>query len=346
MLNRKTIIAFATSLLIIATIACGGATPTATPDVQMTVEASIAATETAQADVEATVAAAVEATSVAAPTPVDVPTPTPSAEYVTMTEEELVALIDQAVTEATVATQQCSTAVTDATTDDNVTQEEVDTVTVYVTGAEEAIAYAEELLYIYYDLYGDLATEALETLQMIEQDLVAVADSTAAVAAALEEINTTLQQGLELAEETIAQLESAAEAASAKAAEIQAQNQARIQDLQAEIETRMADALAVQPNDIATDRAAAVQSAFDYLDTARRAMDDGRVSQDELANIAQLGANAAASLNAHGGPQLQQLSGSINEITAQIARGQMPQASASLGNLAASLGTRPHRSRP
>jgi hypothetical protein len=74
-----------------------------------------------------------------------------------------------------------------------------------------------------------------------------------------------------------------------------------------------------------------------------RALDDDRISQTELADIAQLGANASAGLNAHGGPQLQRLAGSINDITGQIARGQMPQARANVGNLEASLGTRSSR---
>ena len=74
---------------------------------------------------------------------------------------------------------------------------------------------------------------------------------------------------------------------------------------------------------------------------------DNTISSAELANIAQLGANASASLNAQGGPQLQQLSGSINDITAQLARGQAPQAQANLGNLEASLGSLPSKpSRP
>ena len=58
-------------------------------------------------------------------------------------------------------------------------------------------------------------------------------------------------------------------------------------------------------------------------------------------------ANASTSLNAQVGPQLQQLSGSINDITAQLARGQTPQAQANLGNLETFLGSLPSKpSRP
>ncbi len=346
--ERNVIMTVVTSLLIIVTLACGGATPTTTPDTQATVAAAIAATSTAQVGLQATIDAAVEATSVAAPTPT--PSSEETVESVTtteMTEEELAALIDEAVAEASAATQECSTVTTEAAADGTVTQEEVDAVTVYVTDAEEAIAYAEELIYAYYDLYGELATETIVLLQAIEQDLAAMAEGTAEVNAILQEIIMALEQGLALAEETITQLETAAQTASAKAAEIQGRNQNVVQNLQAELESRAAAVLSVQPNNIPTDRQAALQSAFDYVDAARQALDDDRISQTELANIAQLGANASAGLNAHGGPQLQRLSGSISDITGQIARGQTPQVKASLGNLEASLGTRPSRpSRP
>jgi len=113
--------------------------------------------------------------------------------------------------------------------------------------------------------------------------------------------------------------------------------------LQTQVNTRAANALAVQPNQLATDRQLALQNAFEYLDASRKALADNKITPGELAEIAQLGANAAAGLNAHGGPQLQKLSGSINQLTEQIARGQLAQVQASLGSLEAALGTRPSR---
>jgi hypothetical protein len=342
--KRASVLPFVIGLFIVATVACGTTSPTAMPDTQATVDAAIAATSAAQAGFQATVGAAVEATGVAAQaTSVAVPSPTPSVEYVTMTEEELAALIDQAVADAAAATQECAAATAQATADDTITQEEVETAEVYATGAEEAIAYAEELIYVYYDLYGELAAETLMLLQAIEQDLAVMADDIAAVTAALQEIAMALEQGLALAEETIAQLEAAVQAASARAAEIQAQTQGWVQNLRTELQNRATTALVVQPNAVAADRREALLSAFDYVDAVRQSLADNRVSPTELADIAQLGANAAASLNTHGGPQLQRLSGSINDITGQIARGQVPQARANLGTLESALGARPPR---
>ena len=341
--------------LLILTPACGS-NPLATPDTQSTIDAAVANTATAQAGIQATVDAAVAATATASaalatPTPdaalatptldTALATPTPSVEYVTMTEEELAALIDQAVADAAAATQASSEATTQATADDALTQEEVTTIEVQVTGAEEAIAYAEELLNAYYGLYGDLATETLYLLQAMEEDLALMAESTAALAQALVDINATLAEGVALADETITQLEATAQAAAAKAAEIQTQKDTWTAALQQEWEHRASQALSVPPNAIAEDRARAVQSAFDYLDTVRDALSDNKLSPNELSQIAQLGANASAGLNAQGGPQLQKLSGNINQITEQLARGQVTHAKEGLGTLESALGSRP-----
>ena len=71
------------------------ATTAAQTSAQATTEAAVQATSVAQVNVQATVDAAVQATVAA------IPTSTPSAEYVTLTEEELAAMIDLAVAEAT-----------------------------------------------------------------------------------------------------------------------------------------------------------------------------------------------------------------------------------------------------
>jgi hypothetical protein len=333
--KTATILVFALSLLGIATIACGTSVPpTPIPAVQATVNAAIAATSTAQAT-----SAAVRATSIVTPTPTL--SATPPAKYAEMSEEELAASIDQAVAEAISATQECSTASTQAAADDVITPSEVDAAQVYVADAEQAIAYAEQLITAYNGLYGELATETLDALQAIEQDLAALDDDVATINATLDEIEKALAQGLALTEATLGKLETAAQTASANIAKVQAQAQGWTGKAQAGIEKRAAAALAVQPTQIATDRQSALQSAFAYLDVVRLAMTDNKITPAELSNIAQLGANASASLNAQGGPRLGRLSGSVNQITGQVARGQLPQAKADLGNLETLLGNRP-----
>jgi len=351
-------------VLVTALPACNAANAP-TPDTQATVNAAIAATGTSQAGVQATVDAAVKATTAApkptlatvatvtavAPTPgvapqapTVAPMPTPM-DYVTMSEEELAALIDQAVAKAVVSTQQSSAATTSATTDGTVTQQEAAALVAYAANADQAIAYAEELIDAYYGLYADLATETLAVLQAIDQDLAAMEDSMAALDATLTEIDKALSQGLAVAEQTLAQLDTAAKNATDKAAQAQAKARNWAKSLPADLDKRAAAALAVKPTQIASNRQGAILSAFDYLDAVRQAMGDNKITATELTQIAQLGANASAGLKTLGGPSLQ-VSGSIDKLTGQLARGQVPQAKAGLGSLEASLGARPPRPRP
>ncbi|MEW5961348.1 MAG: hypothetical protein AB1801_26800 [Chloroflexota bacterium] len=308
---------------------------------QATIDAAVQATTAAQMVSQATLEAAVQATQTAQPavqpTPdaADVATPVPasSAEYVTMTEEELAALIDQAVTEAVAATEQYSTAATEATADGTMTTAEVQTVEVYVSAADEAIALAEEMLNVYYDLYSDVAGEAVTAIEEMNETLAYVAETTDEMTAALNEINSTLEQGLALAEETITELESAAQAASEQAASVKQEMQTWATTRQSQIEAMQSAVSSIQPNQIAGDPAGAIQSAFDFIGVGQEAVADGNVSPEELATLAQLGANASASLNGQGAPQFQQLAGSINTITGQLGQGDLAQAQAGLTQL-------------
>ncbi len=349
------------SMLTAALPACNMARSGPTPDTQATVNAAVAATSAAQASLKATVDAAVQATTAAQPKPATslptptlapaakaptaAPTPTP-VNTVTLSEEELAALIDQSVTQAVAATQTSSTATNSATADGTVTLQEAATLAVYAANAEQAIADAEELMEAYYGLYADLATETLAVLQAIEQDLAAMAGSMATLNATLAEINKTLSQGLALAQQTITQLNTAAKNASDQAAQAQAKAQNWAKSLPAARDKRATAALGMKPSQIASDRQSAILSAFDYVDAVRQAMGDNKITQAELTQVAQLGANASAGLKAQGGPALQQASGSIDRLTNQIARGQVPQAKAGLGSLEASLGARPARPKP
>jgi hypothetical protein len=329
--------------LAVAAVGCDRAAPaTPTLDVQATVDAAISATSAAEESAQATIDAAVQATVAADRATREVAlTPTPAPQYVEMSEEELAG----AVVEATTETEEAAGAAAAAAADEAVTQEEIGSVQVYLMDAEEAIAYAEELISAYYALYGDLAMETLVLLEAIEGDLAVLAEEAIAMEQALLEIEAALQQGLGMTEETLAQLGAAAQMASTKAAEIQAENQAWVQDLRSELESRVADALAVQASasEVAADRRGALASAAQYVQAVREGLADSKISRSELANIAQLGANASASLDAQGGPQLQRLSESIDTITGQIAGGQVPQARADLGGLESALGSIPGR---
>jgi len=331
------------SVFLMASTLVGCGLPAATPteDPANIVNTAVAGTQQAQALAQATVNSSA-LTAIPA-----TPTPGPTVEYVTLTEEELAALIDQAVTEAIAATENTSTAVYTATTDDSVTSEEVVYVYDYYYYADYYVEYAEDLVAEYYTLYADLATEMITELNAIETELNQMNETLSSIDSSLQEINSTLQQGAATTQEAIAQLETAAQSAQTNAQELQTQAQDMISVLQADQQGRVDAISNIQPNNIPTDKISALQSAFTFIDTANIAMSDNKLSRDELMSIAQLGANAQVGFQSFGGAggpnglDLSQFSEKFNEITTQFARGQIPQARGGVTQFEGSLGNRP-----
>ena len=152
-------------ILISLLTACGS--PKNSDNLDAQVQTAIAETAQAEATFQVAVDQAVEATVVAMP-----PTPTsqPMVDPYTLTEEELAELID-ACDEAATAYEEASNATTQATSDGTYTEEEINDSMYYVYDAEAAIAYTEELLAMYYDLYGTYASETIDLLYAVEDDL-------------------------------------------------------------------------------------------------------------------------------------------------------------------------------
>ena len=117
----------------------------------------------------------------------------------------------------------------------------------------------------------------------------------------LQEIDSAIQQGQAVAAESIAQLESAAQQAQTNAQELQAQAQDMASVLQAEQQSRVDQLSQIQANNIPTDKLAALQSAFEFIDFANTAMGDNKLSRDELTNLTQLGKNAQSGFQQFGG---------------------------------------------
>lgn len=326
------------TLILTALItACGLPTGTADPNIVNTAIAGTQqSTALAQATVNATVLTAMPAT----------PTPGLTVEYVTLTEEELAALIDEAVAEAIAATEQTTTAVYYTTTDDAVTTEEVVYVYDYYYYADYYVEYAEDLIEEYYALYSDLAYEMIAELNAIETELNQMNETLNSIDSSLQQISSTLEQGLALAEETITQLETAAQTAQTNAQELKTQAQDMISVLQADQQNRLNQISQIQPNNIPTDKLSALQSAFSFVDFANQALSDNKLTRDELTNLMQLGKNAQAGFQQFGGadglgPDVSQFAGKFDEIGQQLARGEISHGRENLGGFEASLGTRP-----
>ena len=330
-----------TALILIGALsACG--TPAATPATNDLVNTAVAGTQQAQALIQATVNA-LALTAMPA-----TPTPGPTVDYTTLTEEELAALIDQAVNEAITATEQTTTAVTTTTSDNTVTTEEVTYVYDYYTTADYDVAYAEQLLNEYYNLYSDLAEQMIVELNGIQSELNQMNATLSSIDSSLQQINSTLEQGLAVAEETINQLETAAQTAQTNAEELKTQAQDMMSQLQIDQQGRLQAISQIQPNNIPTDRIGSLQTAFDFLDATKLAMGDNKLSRAELTSLAQLGVNAqvgfqnfGGNAGIAGGPDLSQFTGKFGEITGQLAQGQMPQARGNVDAFERSLGNRP-----
>jgi len=271
----------------------------------------------------------------------ETPQQTPAPDCSNMSEEELTNEIDKAVNDATTASEQYTTQAETYTADDTLTQEEIDDLLYLLALTEEAIYYADDLIEAYYGLYGELAVETIELLIAIEEDLSNMADEAEAINTELQSAANTLEQGLELADDTITQIQSASQTIKENASELQSGKQEWVQSTHEEIQNRITAALSVEPNNVPGSRKEAIQGALSFVDIVHKSLADNQLSFSELSQIAQLGANISAGLNALGNPQLSGLSTSINAIVGQLAGGQIPQARSSIGGLQSALSSLP-----
>lgn len=342
----KSLLRITLTAFVLATMLVACSIPAATEDPTNAINTAVAGTQQAQALGQATVNANVLTAMPATPTP------GPTIDYVALTEEELAALIEEAVNEAVIATEATTTAVTTTTYDQAVTTEEVVYVYDYYYYADYYVEYAEDLLAQYYALYGDLAYEMIAEMNAIQAELNQMNSTLSSIDSSLQEISSTLSQGLAVATETINQLNAAAQQAQVNAQNVKSQAQDMMSVLQTDQQGRVDQLSQIQPNNIPTDRLSALQTGFQFIDTAKLAMGDNKISRDELMGLAQIGANAQAGFANFGGRggagvgpgdnlDLNQFSGKFSEITTQFARGQMPQGRANVDGFERSLGERP-----
>ena len=320
-------------LLVMISLLAACGLPSNSDHVDAQVQTAIAQTAQAEATFQVAVDQAVEATAIGMP-----PTPTsqPTVDPYTLTEEELADLIDASCEEAATAYEEAITATTQATSDGTYTEEEVYDTIFYVYDAEAAIAYAEELLYQYYDLYGVYASETLELLYAVEDDL-------NELAAAMTEVEAILSQGAETASAAVEQLNTTLENAQAKADEVRTKAQEYKDNLPTVLEERENRFADLAPTEIASDRDGAILQVYAYLDSVKAAFADRKVSPDEMGQIAQLAANAKAGINQSSGPLLKKFEGNIDGITRNMSRGDWPSAQRDIGGFEASLPDKPRR---
>lgn len=299
--------------------------PVETPDLESTVQAAIKATDQAMKAIQATVDTSISATQVVKP-----PAPTPTLINVSyVTEEEVAAMVEKEVNEALAASSACASTSSGAAADDTLTTEELAEIEAAVAASEEAISEATELAEQYMALYSELGEETITLLQQMESELAAMSISTAEIAATLDEINATLQQGLTLAEETINQLETQAGQIQAQVTEIQTTAASWKEGVKAELDNRANLVAGIQPDQIASDKAGALQQLNQYLNGIKTSFSDGRLSKDELNSLIKTGANASASLSQFGETGIN-IAEKVNNLNRSLARGETAQVMSNL----------------
>ncbi|MBL6966090.1 MAG: hypothetical protein ISR60_06010 [Anaerolineales bacterium] len=336
-MSRKQLFILILIALVFTSLACSLSSLTGgqAEDTQATIDAAIAATATAQAELETQINEAVDEAMQEL-----------EEEYLLMTEEEFNQALDEAIAEATAATEQTVYYVEEASSDGALTQEEIEQIEYYAYYADDLIYLAEDMIYAYYGMYAELAYETIYLLEAIEDDLSQMAYAMTEITELTVAAAETLAAGMEVRQETIDGIITAAQGTSEYLQNITPEWQSWADAIQGDRETRLQGVQEIAANFIPEDRLAALNETINFADAVRNALGDYSISQTELFNIAQFGANAIAGLQAHGGPQLQELAGNIDNITNNLALGQTPHAINNLGALEGSIRNIPDFSVP
>lgn len=327
-------------IIILLATGCNFSAPTPSspvPDVDATVKAAVDATEAAKSSMQTAIEVSVAQTTTALPPAILPPTPTP-VDGMTLSEEELAALIDQSVNEAITAYELAATTTSSATSDGTLTQEEIDAAAFAYAYADDEIEAAMALAATYLDLYYDLASETVVTLEAVEQDLSAMAEVALTTTDLLVEMGQSLAAGQEIRAEAITQLQDQAQTAAGQAQEIKDAAGTWNTGFKEDLESRTDKFSNIQPDQVAGDRRGSLQLATDYFNEVRSILQGGgRITTEQMTRIAQLGSNASNSLRGVGGPEMQNISERIDGMTRQISRGELPQARSGLGELERSI---------
>lgn len=326
---NKTLDVFTIFSLLIIFILSGCNLGQASVDVSKTAESMVAATMDSEKNMQSTIDSAISLTSTAMAGPGSV-TPTPDGKYYEMSEEELAALIDQSVNDALSASETAYTTTTQASADSSLSDEEIAAIEMATQDAEALIYEVDQMINAYYDLYGLYATATIETLEALEQDL-------ESIYGCLQSIDQIMVQGAQAATTAINNINNNLNTIHENLTASQENHKEWLNQVKTELDNREHDILNIQPNEIATDRAGALESLKKYTEGLKSAVTDRKISPEELKNIGQLGANASASINKAGGGQLMDLSDQINNMTKLAARGNVPQVNKGLPELDRSI---------
>jgi hypothetical protein len=253
----------------------------------------------------------------------------PAVDYSTLSEEELASLITGTASQVTTTASQIKTAVTTPT----LTNEEIID---NLTTLQADIYLIDALIDVYTEMYTEIAGETITGLLVIDDNL----NKTAVYS---NEVLAILQQDQDASSETTGQLAEAIAALETQAAETQTQAAKWFSDVQTQIEAREKRYANTPPQlgKVAYNRIDAFTQAHDFMDAFTEALEDGKFSPAELAEISELAATAESSLYNTGDPQLINHARQIDDLASHAYRGEWTQASDGLFELRISLPGRP-----
>ena len=309
-----------------ATTMDSSALPEPTVNIQATVEACISATNTVQAQMQEAAGGTLIATITAMPTKA----PPPPDE---ISEEDLAQMIDEAVTDAMIFTRELKTATMDSTADSALTRDELDMLMSYYSLSQSEIEYALSLTEMYLEIYRDLGGGTVDLLYLIEEDLNNLSYMTDEAKVLIYIMENIINNGRTVTPDDVTILIEHSRQYNDLLTILGNRSGEWFTSLQEDMPIRAEKYLKIKSNEVAETRQAAFSMANDYVSSVQDALGDGFLSSSELNSIAQLGANVKASFRSLNLLNSSNITETIDGITSNLARGQLPTAAASIGQL-------------
>lgn len=268
--------------------------------------------------------------------PAHSPSPEPFIAYRELAEEDLAIFIRKTAVTVKNAATEFSRVTKAATSDDHVTDEEIAEILTNLQTLQSESRFAQELIDIYADQYGELADETMDLLLSIDENLEKISTSSNEMVTNLGEANNSTSIGIE-------QLGIVLESIENQSATVHEQTGIWLADVQAQIESREKFYANTQPQLglVAYNRIDAFTQAHDFVDKFTAALSDKKLSPAELAEISKLAATAKSSLYNTGDPQLFTFAQQINDLSRHASRGEWTQASSGLVELEFAMPARP-----
>ena len=305
--------------------------PEPTPDIQATVDACIAATNTVQAQMQESIGGTIIATITAMPTKA----PPPPDE---ISEEELAQMMDEAVTDAMIFTRELEKATKESASDDTFSAGELEMLMNYYSLSQSEIEYALILAEMYLDIYRDLGEETIDLLYLVVGDLENLSSMSDEATVLIYIMQNIINNGRTVTSDDVAILLEHSHQYNDLLTILGNRSGEWFTALQEDLPIRAEKYLKMKPDDVANNNVQAQTMARNYVTNVRDALGDGFLSSSELKSIAQLGANVEASFQSLKLPDSSNVSESIDGITSNLARGQLPTAAANIGQLEGLVG--------